>query len=601
MIRKYRPRIRLLFSVGAFIFPVLWTAGCGDRTPPPPPAPKPENYARPAPTPDKREETPAVRFTDITRAAGIAFVHQNGYSGEKYLPETLGSGGGFFDYDNDGDLDLFLVNARYFDPAHNNSPPCYSALYENDGSGHFLEVTEKAGLRECLYGMGCAMADYDGDGDADLFLTAMLDGCRFYRNNGDGTFTDITQAAGLTSPCWEDTQGRRHPYWSTSAAFFDYDRDGWLDLLVCHYVKWSIENDIYTSRVGLGKSFTTPDLYEGLSPLLYRNQGDGTFRDVSRESGIWNPQAKALGAALADVDGNGYLDAAIANDSQPNFLYMNQGDGTFVEAGLSAGIAFDENGRARAGMGIDAAPVYQDRLTLAIGNFSHEPVSLYNLERPMFFVDAAGRARISRPTLLSLTFGLAFFDFDLDGFLDLALANGHIEPEIQKVEKEVAFAQPPQLFRQGEGHRFEEYTQEAGEDFSRPMVGRGLAYGDIDGDGDLDLLITACGEAPRLLRNTAAGARNHFIRFHLTGRPPNTGAIGARVALRSNGRTQSAWVRTGSSYLSQSELILTFGLGETPAIQSVEITWPDGTGQSLPDPPSLAVDTTHVVRQSSSP
>ncbi|MDP8243042.1 MAG: CRTAC1 family protein [Candidatus Hinthialibacter antarcticus] len=579
---------------------MLFLCQCGPQEEIEPDAPNPETYAkREAPTPQTKSKQTNITFTNVTQQAGVDFIHENGYSNQKYMPETMGSGGGFFDYDNDGDLDLFLVNSRWFDEANADKPPTYSALYRNDGDWKFTNVTQDAGLQVNLYGMGCYMADVDADGDLDLFLTAAIDGQRFYRNNGDGTFSDATEASGLAAPKWSDDEGREHPYWSTGAAFFDYDRDGWLDLVVCHYVQWSIENDIFTTRAGMGKSFTIPTLYKGLTPLLYHNNGDGTYSDVTKQAGVYNPNGKSLGVALADYNQDGWLDFAISNDSVPNFLYINTGDGSFEESALIAGVAFDENGRARAGMGIDFAPALDGQWSLAIGNFSHEPISLYTRMNEMFFVDQAGKARISRPSLVSLTFGLAFFDYDLDGWLDLAAANGHIEPDIHKVEKNITFKQPPQIFHNMNGEYYEDISSQLGDDFAPPMVARGAAYGDLDQDGDLDLLLTGCGERPRLLRNDNAANSNHWVRLKLRGNAPNLDAIGATVTLTAGGRERVLMVKTGSSYLSQSEFALTFGLGNETTIERVEIQWPDGTSITLSEDElaTLAIKKTHIINQ----
>lgn len=587
--------IRMLAAVA-----VLSMAGCGGGGETEPEAPAPETYSRAeAPTPEPAGR-PEIRFVDITRGAGIGFVHEDGWTGEKYMPETMGAGCGLFDYDLDGDLDIFLVNGRKILPGGNGGQRTVCALYRNDGGAKFTDVSESSGLDIEIYGMGCAAGDADGDGDLDLFVTAALDGNRYFANNGDGTFSDATEAAGLTSPVWTDGEGDEHPYWSSSAGFFDYNRDGWLDLFVCNYIQWSIDNDVFTTITGLGKAFTRPDLYKGLSPLLYRNDGDGTFTDVTREAGVWNPEGKSLGLAFEDFNGDGYMDVAVANDAQPDFLFLNQNGESFIETGLSAGIAYDENGRARAGMGIDAANLFNDgKPAIGIGNFSHEPISIYIEEAELFFVEGSGRTRISRPSLLSLTFGLAFFDYDLDGFLDVAAANGHIEPDIQSVEKEVSHAQPPQMFHNVEGRLFEEVTGEMGPDFAKPMVGRGLAHGDIDGDGDIDLLITECGGPPRLLRNGNASEANNWIRFDLQGNGPNRFALGARIILAADGRKQTRRIRGGSSYLSHSEFTAAFGLGKAESLETLAVQWPSGAVQAIPpgELSKFAVNQTHVIEE----
>lgn len=574
-------------------------AACSKSKPVEPDAPSPETYVKadPSPTALIKPETKII-YKDITQTSGIDFVHENGLSDNKYMPETLGSGCSMFDYDNDGDLDIFFVNSRKIAPKEEPAQKAIQRLYRNDGSGHFTDVTKETGLDVSLYGMGCAIADMDADGHRDIFITAAIDGNRLFKNNGDGTFSDITEPSGLTSPQWTDEEGRTHPYWSTGAAWVDYNRDGWLDLFVCNYVQWSVENDIFTTRAGLDKSYTTPDYYDGLSCLLYKNQGDGTFKDVSKAADVWNPEGKSLGVAIADFNNDHFPDLVVANDTQPNYLYLNKANGTFEETGLTAGIAYDENGRARAGMGIDVA-YFNDRPTIAIGNFSHEPISFFSMVSNMFFVDTAGRTRLSRPSLLSLTFGLVFFDYDLDGYVDMAIGNGHIEPDIEKVEKDVLFKQPPQLFKNHEDQRFEDITPQIGEDFSRKMLARGLANGDIDGDGDLDLLLSACGGPPRLLKNQDAASVNHFIRLRLMGHYPNQDAIGAKISLITGTHKQTFSIRTGSSYLSQSELTQTFGLGESTSIDRMEIIWPNGQEQIISGDQlsELEIDSTNIIKQ----
>ena len=579
---------------------LLFTSACSRQIAYEPSGPDPQTYSKPDPTPIAAVAAIPVHYTDVTEDAGIRFVHVDGKTGKKWMPETMGSGCGFFDYDQDGDLDLFLVNGRYFDSQANEAQKPTSALYENDGQGHFEDVTERAGLNVCLYGTGCKMADYDGDGDIDLFLTSAFDGNRLYQNQGNGSFKDVTGAAGLTSPTWKDKQGKEHPYWSSSAAFFDYNNDGWQDLFICNYICWSPDTDIYTTITGVGKAFTRPDLYDGLSPLLYKNNGNGSFSNVTQDAGLWNPNAKSLGVAVEDFNDDGNLDLVVANDSQPNFLFINLGNGTFVDRGMSAGIAYDENGRARAGMGIDVGHYFNDeRPVIAIGNFSHEPISVFVPEGSCFFRDVSGQTRMNRPSLLSLTFGLVSFDYDLDGWLDMAVANGHIEPDIQKVEKDVTYAQSPQLFRNLEGKAFAEMTRETGDDFAKPMVGRGLAFGDIDLDGDLDLLITACGDRPRLLRNDSASREHHWIRLQLKGRAPNTQGIGARVVLESGGQKQIRRITNGSSYLSQSEMALTFGLSQSTALDALTIQWHGGPVQQFDSTQlaALALNSIHTLMQ----
>jgi hypothetical protein len=442
------------------------------------------------------EMTSSVRFTDVTNEAGIVFHHVTGAFGKKWMPETVGSGGGFLDYDNDGWIDLFLVNSTEW-PGHESGKDSHSRLYRNLGNGTFEDVTDQVGLNFSCYGMGSYFADFDADGDQDIYLTAV--GKNKLLRNDHGKFTDITDRAHVPGNDPHDTSASA---WSTGAAWIDIDRDGWLDLVVANYVKWSPDTDIYTTRDGKTKSYATPDVYEGESCRLYRNVNGRYFEDYTEKAGLLDEKGKSLGIAIEDFNRDDWPDIVIINDTQPNFLYMNQGDGTFVNQASVAGIGYDENGRARAGMGVDVADIKNNgKLAIAIGNFSREPISLYTqIGDGKLFQDLAGSARLTRPSLLQLTFGLLFTDLDLDGYLDLVVANGHIEPEINEVQKDITFAQKPQVFYNDQGH-FIEITENAGIAFNEPIVGRGLASADFDQDGDLDLLITVNGGSPRLLRN----------------------------------------------------------------------------------------------------
>jgi hypothetical protein len=505
----------------------------------------------------------AVTFVDVTKAAGIRFVHENGARGKKYLPETMGSGAAFLDYDGDGALDLFLVNSKPWDPSGGKS---LSALYRNQGDGTFQDVTRKAGLAFEAFGIGAASADYDNDGWSDLYVTGLA-GNRLFRNRGDGTFEDVTEKAGAGG-----TQ------FGISAVFFDYDEDGFLDLFVANYVQWSIENDIFCTLDGETKSYCTPESYRGLSPILYRNRGDGTFEDATAKAGLADPASKALGVALIDFDEDGWLDLVVANDTQPNKLYRNRGDGTFSDEGLSAGIAFGETGVARAGMGVDAAD-YADsgRPGILIGNFSNEMIGLYHNEGNGLFVDEAPTSGLGRPSFLTLSFAVFFFDYDLDGRLDVFAANGHVADDINAVQSTVTHAQPPHLFRNLGEHRFEDVVGKLGPDLGVPIVARGAAYGDYDNDGDLDLLVMQNGGPARLLRNDGGNA-NGFVRIRTIGTRSNRDGIGARVEVTlPDGRRMWRLVHTGSSYASQSELPLTFGLGSQPRTGLIQVTWPSGT------------------------
>ncbi len=514
-----------------------------------------------------------VRFADVTEAAGISFRHETGAFGRKWLPETMGSGCAWLDYDLDGRPDLFLVNSAPW-PGHRTGRRATQALYRNRGDGTFEDVTARAGLDVELYGMGAAVGDVDNDGDPDLFVNA-LGADRLFSNRGDGTFEDVTVRAGVSDPGF-----------GSSATFLDYDRDGDLDLFACNYVRWSPETDIFCTLDGVNKSYCTPESYPGATNRLWRNLGGGRFEDVTRPAGVHNDTGKSLGVVVFDHDGDGLQDIAVSNDTQPNYLYRNRGDGAFTEVGRYVGMAFSETGVARAGMGIDAGD-YDGcgRESLVITNFSNEMIGLYHNEGPELFVDDAAMAGVGNPSLLTLGFGAFFFDVDLDGWLDLFVANGHVEPDVNRVQKEVAHAQPPHLFRNLGGGRFEDVAPRAGDALRQPLVGRGAAYADYDGDGDLDVAVTTNGGPARLFRNETRPA-GRWLRVNLVGTRSPRDAFGARLVLAVGGRRLVRTLRGATSYLSQSEKTVTFGLDGASGADALEIVWPSGARQSLRDLPA---------------
>jgi enediyne biosynthesis protein E4 len=509
---------------------------------------------------------PTITFRDITQQAGIHFVHNNGAFGKKYLPETMGPGVAFIDYDNDGWPDIFIVNGTDWPghPSKHSTPK----LYHNNHNGTFTDVTHKAGLDIELMGMGVAVGDYDNDGYDDLFVSAMGQSHLFH-NNGNGTFTDVTQKAGLMGP----------KEFSTSAAWVDYDKDGKLDLVVGNYVQWSIDGDLYCTLDGKSKSYCTPESYKGISVRLWHNRGDGTFEDATKKAGLGDPTSKTLGIAVLDYDNDGWPDLLLSNDTQPNKLYRNNGNGTFTEKAVLAGVAFSEDGVARAGMGVDAADY--DRtgvMSLLITNFANQMISLYHNEGKGLFVDEAPQSEIGRDTLLTLGFGCFFFDYDLDGWPDIFIANGHIDSDIQRVQPNVKYAMPPHVFRNMGKGNFEEVTKSLGAGFDRPRVGRGAAYADVNNDGRLDLLLSTNGGPAYVFENEASGdaAFQKSVRIKLVGTKSNRDGIGSMVKLTSAGGTQMQMMRSGSSYLSASELVLTFGLAQHDKADAIEIRWPSG-------------------------
>ncbi len=519
--------------------------------------------------------SPDFRLTDVTASAGIQFRHNSGAFGAKYLPETMGPGCAFLDYDGDGWLDILLVNGTNW-PDHRGergATPSTMRLYRNNRNGTFADVTERAGLAVEMYGMGVAVGDYNNDGFPDLLVTAVGQN-RLFQNNGRGRFVDVTEKAGL---------GGRSAF-STSAMWFDFDRDGLLDLLVCNYVKWSPAHDVFCSVDGKRKSYCTPEAFHGETCWLFRNRGNGTFEDVTARSGIFDSSSKSLGVALLDYDRDGWPDLMIANDTQPNKLYRNLRNGTFEDVAVRAGVAFSEDGKARAGMGVDAADFDNSGMEgIAITNFDNEMMALFRPTREGIYRDIAQGAGVGQASRSSLGFGCAFLDINLDGYLDLVAVNGHIDETVRRIHGNVGYAQPPHLFlndgilNHGQAG-FRDVAAAVG--FATAKVARGLAYGDFDRDGDLDLLITTNQGGAFLYRSDLTSG-NRGLRLRLTGTKSNRDAIGALVRVFGPDGAQSRRVKSGSSYLSQSELTLTFGLGKREAAGRVVIEWPSGAVQEF--------------------
>lgn len=541
-------------------------------------------------------QAPQVTFTDVTAAAGIDFIHESGARGQKLLPETMGGGCAFFDFDNDGDQDLLFVNSQTWEEfaGENVESPSLMALYQNDGNGNFEDVTAGSGLDISMYGMGVACGDYDSDGFVDLYITAVGTNILF-RNLGGGKFSDVTAVTGV---------GGDSDEWGTSCGWFDFDHDNDLDLFVCNYVKWSQEFDSAQDfkLTGGDRAYGRPQNFEGTYPYLFRNDGDGKFTEVAETAGLHVknpasgvPMAKSLGVTFDDFNRDGWLDMLVANDTVQNFLFQNQQDGTFREVGMLAGVAFDMNGAARGAMGIDSADFRNnDSIGVAIGNFSNEMTALYvAAEESALFIDEAISSGLGPSTRLSLTFGVFFFDYDLDGRLDLFASNGHLEQDINRVQPSQFYEQPPQLFWNcgiASNTEFIPVPKEVtGEEFSEPLVGRGSSYADIDGDGDLDIVIATTGQKPRLLRNDL-DSNSQSVRVQLKNQPAQV--IGALVELTVDGKVVRRRLSPTKSYLSQSELPLTFGVNDSQRIEKLRVVWTDGTETMLEN---LPVDGTITV------
>lgn len=575
--------IAALLSAGA----LLWVL---TRKPPEPVVVK----AGPTTLPTERVapalEIPEVRFTEITDTAGIDFVHTNGAEGEKLLPETMGGGGGFFDFDNDGDQDLLCVNGNVWPRAKvkPDKPPT-SMLYANDGTGRFSNVTAGSGLDIPLHGNGVAFGDFDNDGDVDVFISC-LGANHLFRNDGGGKFAEVTAVAGVAG-------GEND--WSTSCGWLDFDNDGDLDLFVCNYIQWNRELDqsMEFTLDGKLRAYGRPTDFTGAFPFLYRNEGNGTFVDVSDAAGVQIrdlntnvPLSKSLGTTFCDVNADGLLDILVANDTVQNLLFLNQPGGTFIETAATAGIAFDNSGGARGAMGIDTACFRNsDAVGIAIGNFATEMTALYVCQTPgatiPIFRDEAVSNGIGPVTRTDLKFGILFIDADLDGRLDLFENNGHLEEDIKVVQASQQYEQPPHLLWNCGTEFDNEFIMlpeaKTGADFQKRMVGRGAAMADIDADGDLDLILFSSGGKPRLLRNDQKSG-HHWLRLRLRGTKCNKDAIGAVVNVTlPNSTVLSRTVMPTRSYQSQTELPVTFGLGSAELVKEIAIRWPDGTSQKL--------------------
>jgi hypothetical protein len=516
---------------------------------------------------------PEIQFTDISPSSGVSFKHANGKSGRYYFIETVASGGGFIDYDGDGDLDIYLLNGTDI-PGFEPEEPLSNVLYRNNGDGTFIDVTEESGVgNEGGYGMGLAVADYDNDGDDDLFLTNFGENV-LYRNNGDGTFTDATVQTRLTTP--------RNPMFSTSAAFVDYDRDGHLDLFVCGYVDFTFESNKRCVRDNI-RSYCDPDVYNGVADLLFHNNGDGTFTDVSAAAGIANPEGKGLGVVCGDYDGDGWPDIFVANDRTPDFLYHNNGDGTFTDEALLSGVAYGEDGIARAGMGADFGDYdHNGSPDIYVTNFSMEPNSLFRNNANGTFTETTFGAGVGNPTLTFLAFGTAFFDYDNDGWLDLFAANGHVIDNVEKFDQSVTYAETNQIFRNNRDGRFTDVSDRLGAPFQVRRVHRAAAFGDMDNDGDIDVLVTNVNGRPELLRNDG-GNQQHSLLIGAVGNRSNRNGIGAKITVVAGDLRQHKEVRTTYSFMSSNDARVHFGLGAYTAVDSIIVDWPSGVQDRLAD------------------
>ena len=524
----------------------------------------------------KQTKRQPVLFTTLGPESGVDFKHENGSLGRKLMPETVGSGLAFFDYDNDNDTDLLIINSSGWS-WDKNAKVAFSALYNNDGKGHFTNVTKDAGLQFSMYGMGVAVGDFDNDGWDDLYLTAVGPN-RLMKNMG-GTFVDVTKKAGVGGVGLPDMKAEHK--WSSGSAWVDYDRDGKLDLFVCQYVKWSPTLDPFCGKNGT-RGYCPPGTFEGARNTLFHNEGNGSFKDVSKAMGLFDCAiGKSFGIAMADYNNDNWIDIAVSNDTWANFLFLNEKGKKLVEKGIESGIAFAENGRAKAGMGIDVADYRNDgKFGMVIGNFAEEGLSLFDPmqgQTGMYENNAQTRGLVSA-SLLNVTFATFFFDYDLDGWQDIFATNGHVDDIVSTYQSNLTFKQTPLLFHNENGERFVDTSKASKLTFQ--IVGRGAAYGDIDNDGDLDIGVVDNNGKFLLLRNDG-GNQNGWIKFRLTGTKSNRNAIGSVVKVTANGITQQQVVRSGGSFLSESERTMTFGLGNAQKVDAIDVVWPDGTRETI--------------------
>ena len=515
---------------------------------------------------ESKAQDNTVQFVDVTQAAGITFRHNDGSSGEKYYLEPTGAGAAFFDYDNDGDLDIYFVNGANLPGATSEKPP-RNTLYRNNLDGTFTDVTDIVGVGDTNYGLGCCVGDYDNDDNQDLYITN-FEANVLYHNNGDGTFSDVTQKAGVGDERW-----------GSCCAFADYDNDGDLDLFVSNYVVFNLEENPICSSRGI-RVYCGPETYDSVPDILYRNNGDGSFTDVTESAGLYNA-GKGFGVVWGDYDNDGDLDLFVANDTTPNFLYCNNSDGTFAEMAMMAGVALSESGMAFNGMGANFGDYDNDGyLDIIVTNFQDQTTSLYRNTHDGFFFDVTFTSGIGEQTLPYLEWGVDLFDFDNDGDLDIFTANGHVDDNIEQFDPIGTYNQQNQLFRNNGNGTFSDSSNMAGPGLLIKTVSRGAAFGDYDNDGDIDILVTNVNQPPILLRNDG-GNKNNWLMIKTVGVKSNRDGIGARITISAGGKMQIREIKSGSSFLCQSDMRAFFGLGKSDMIDLVEIRWPSGIVEKI--------------------